>query len=52
MTDLHLYNIRNQEQYIQKIQKMGPNESYLLYVYDDSEPLDKKAKRILAAKYL
>jgi hypothetical protein len=52
LTKLNLYNQSNQSEYLKRLQRMSPNESYLMFVYDDSEPSDKKAKALLAAKYI
>lgn len=35
-----------------KLEKMGANESYLMFVYDDKESDEKRAKALLAAKYI
>lgn len=52
LAKMNLYNQENQSEYMKRLEKMSPNESYLMFVYDDTETQEKRAKALLAAKYV
>jgi hypothetical protein len=52
MSKLNLYNKENEKDFMRKLERMSPNESYLLFVYDETQPDELKAKALLAAKYI
>lgn len=52
MSRLHLYNKQNEKDFMRKLERMSPNESYLMFVYDETQPEELKAKALLAAKYI